>query len=278
MGTMPPWPASNWSNLSEPSGPELSGPESQAVRVRMVLAYRGDGFHGFAAQPGQRTVAGELSGAMAKVVGHEVRLVCAGRTDAGAHAWGQVVHADLRLANELEGLARSCTKMLAPAIVVRSAEVAPPGFDARHSALARRYRYTIHNAPVPDPFLASLAWHIEDPLDFRAMQNATDPFLGEHDFSALCRRPPDRPDGPINRRVLDARWTRVGDHVLRLEVEAQSFCHQMVRSMVALLVRVGRGRARAGDVGWILASGDRAMAGSPAPAHGLCLWEVRYAD
>ncbi|PZS15878.1 MAG: tRNA pseudouridine(38-40) synthase TruA [Acidimicrobiales bacterium] len=249
----------------------------------MVLAYRGDGFHGFAAQPGQRTVAGELAGAIAKVLGgpqvggQEVRLVCAGRTDTGVHAWGQVVHADLNPPVDPAALARSCTKMLAPAIVVRSAEVAPPGFDARHSALARRYRYTIHNTAVPDPFLAGLAWHVEEPLDLRAMRNATDSFLGRHDFSALCRRPPDRPEGPITRRVLDARWIREGQ-ILRLEVEAESFCHQMVRSMVGLLVRVGRGRARAGDMSWILASGDRGLAGSPAPPCGLCLWEVRYAD
>ena len=242
----------------------------------MVLAYRGDGFCGFAAQPGLRTVAGELAGAIAKVVGHEVHLVCAGRTDAGVHAWGQVVHFDLAPPVDLAALARSCTKMLAPAIVVRSAEVAPPGFDARRSALARRYRYTIHNLAVPDPFLAGLAWHVEEPLDLRAMQNATDPFLGQHDFSALCRRPPDRPTGPVIRRVLDARWSRAGNQVLRFEVEAESFCHQMVRSMVGLLVRVGRGQARAGDVSWILASGDRAKAGSPAPPCGLCLWHVRY--
>lgn len=248
------------------------------TRVRMVLAYRGNGFHGFAAQPGQRTVAGELSGAIARMTGQQVHLVCAGRTDAGVHAWGQVVHTDLPAGVDPGQLARSCTKMLAPEIVVRSADVAPPDFDARHSAVSRVYRYTILQAPVPDPFLAGLAWHVEHSLDRRAMANATDPLLGCHDFSALCRRPPDRPDGPITRRVLDARWTEPGHHLLSFEVEAESFCHQMVRSMVGLLVRVGRGRARAGDVAGILSSGDRGLAGSPAPAHGLCLWEVRYSS
>jgi tRNA pseudouridine38-40 synthase len=254
------------------------------VRVRLTVAYEGTGFHGFAAQPGQTTVGGTLSEAIEKVVGHQVNLTCAGRTDAGVHAWGQVVHADLapvRGRLDLDALVRSCNAMLAPAVVVREARVAPPGFDARHSAVSRRYRYSVLNAPTPDPFLASTAWHVEDPLDLRAMQQATDPLLGEHDFSAFCRRPPD--GGSLVRRVLDARWTR-GDggmgesDLLRFEIVAVAFCHQMVRSVVGTLVEVGRGRKRAGDLAWILRSRDRALAASPAPPFGLCLWAVDYPD
>jgi tRNA pseudouridine38-40 synthase len=254
------------------------------VRVRLTVAYDGTGFHGFAAQPGQTTVGGALAEAMEKVVGHEVGLTCAGRTDAGVHAWGQVVHADLapsRGALDLEALVRSCNSMLAPAVVVRDAGVASPGFDARRSAVSRRYRYRVLNSPTPDPFLATTAWHVEDPLDVRAMQQASDPLLGEHDFSTFCRRPPD--GGSLVRRVVDARWTTGsvalghGD-LLCFEIEANAFCHQMVRSVVGTLVDVGRGRRRAGDLAWIMRTGDRAKAASPAPPHGLCLWSVSYRD
>ncbi len=279
------------------AGPETqpareAGPEAQPappvvemrapVRVGLTVAYDGTGFHGFAAQPGQVTVGGSLAEAIEKVVGHDVSLTCAGRTDTGVHAWGQVVHADLapsRGTLDLDALVRSCNAMLAPAIVVREAAVAPAGFDARHSAVARRYRYSVLNAPTPDPFLATKAWHVEYPLDLRAMEQAADPLLGEHDFSTFCRRPPD--GGSLVRRVLDARWTRgcrdVGQgNLLKFEIEANAFCHQMVRSVVGTLVDVGRGRRPAGDMAWILRAGDRALAASPAPPHGLCLWAVTY--
>jgi tRNA pseudouridine38-40 synthase len=254
------------------------------VRVRMTLAYDGSGFHGFAAQPGQRTVAGVLAGAIEAVVGQGVKLTCAGRTDAGVHAWGQVVHADLpavvgRRQRPLDAgaLARSCTAMLGPEVVVREAVVAAPCFDARRSAISRSYRYWIHNAPVPDPLLAHRAWHLAGSLERRAMEAATDPILGEHDFSAFCRRPSGGES--LVRRVTDARWTKepvTGGELLCFHIEAPSFCHQMVRSLVGLLVEVGRGRRRAGEMSWVLRSGDRSLAASPAPPHGLCLWEVRY--
>ncbi len=254
------------------------------VRVRMTVAYDGSGFHGFAPQSGQRTVAGALAGAMEAVVGEPVRLTCAGRTDAGVHAWGQVVHADLpavvgrrRRPLDAAALGRSCTAMLGPEVVVREAVVADPRFDARRCAVSRCYRYWIHQAPFPDPWLARWTWHLTTRLELRAMEAATDPILGEQDFSAFCRRPP--AGGSLVRRVKEARWTRQvapsGD-LLCFHIEASSFCHQMVRSLVGLLVEVGRGRRRAGEVSWVLRSGDRSLAASPAPPHGLCLWEVRY--
>ena len=131
------------------------------VRLRLTVAYLGTAFHGFAPQPGQRTVAGELASALERHLRHTVELTCAGRTDAGVHAWGQVVSFDARDDVDLAALARSVNKALRPEIVVRSAELAAPGFDARHDATGRRYRYTVLATPVADPFVATTAWHVE---------------------------------------------------------------------------------------------------------------------
>ena len=290
--------------------PDHGGSDRATVRWRLRVAYDGSGFHGFAAQEGLDTVAGALSAALSRVCRTPVTLTCAGRTDAGVHALDQVVHVDVpaeRSAGlEPAALVKSCNSQVGPRIVVRSAEIAPEGFDARHSATARRYRYLVVNAPVPDPLLAGLAWHVAGDLDLRAMSAAADALLGEHDFRAFCRRVPGTTaDTPISRRVLDARWTRldgrpagartagtsdldarsastgpslapvVGD-LLAFEIEANAFCHQMVRSLVGTLVDVGRGRKRPSDILHILRSADRAQAGQPAPPQGLTLMAVRY--
>jgi len=267
------------------------------TRWRFRLAYDGAGFRGFAVQTGQPsvpTVAGALAAALARVTRAEINLTCAGRTDAGVHALDQVVHVDLP-AEVAEGLdpdavVRSCNKQLAPSVVVREAGPVDASFDARRSATARRYRYLVVNAPVADPLLAGLAWHVADPLDLRTLSGAADALLGEHDFRAFCRRVPGTPaDEPIRRRVLDARWSEVAGsseaalvpvdgRLLAFEIEANAFCHQMVRSLVGTLVDVGRGRKRPSDMLWILRSADRSQASQPAPPGGLTLTAVRYPD
>jgi tRNA pseudouridine38-40 synthase len=293
--------------------PRPGGLAEGSIRWRLTLAYDGAGFHGFAAQDGQPTVAGSLEAALARVCRTPVKLTCAGRTDTGVHAVHQVVHfdipADRSAGLDPVALVKSCNSQLAPSIVVREAEVAPDGFDARHSAVARRYRYLVVNAPVADPLLAGLAWHVVDQLDLRTMQAAADALLGEHDFRAFCRRVPGTSvDDPIHRRVLDARWTAWGrppgpgsdggtgwasdgaegappvapglvpevGRLLTFEIEANAFCHQMVRSLVGTLVDVGRGRNRASDMLWIMRSADRQQASQPAPPQGLTLTAVRY--
>lgn len=249
-------------------------------RVRLLVAYDGSGFRGFAENAGVRTVGGTLSRAIERVLRHPVQLAVAGRTDAGVHAWGQVVSFDAPAdALDLPALQRAVNRLCAPGIVVRAADPVPGDFHARHSARSRRYRYRILNRPVPDPFLARTTWHIAQPLDVADMRLACDPLVGEHDFSAFCRRPrtaEDEPEVSLARRVLDVGWVEEGDDVLRFEIEATAFCHQMVRSVVGTLADVGRGRKRAGQMLGILRSRDRSRAGMPAPPHGLCLWEVRY--
>ena len=245
----------------------------------MLVAYDGTGFHGFAEQDGQRTVGGVLREAIERVVRHPVQLTCAGRTDRGVHAWGQVVSLDLDIDCDLEALHRSLQKLCGPEVVVREVARALPDFDARFSATSRTYRYTVVNRPLPDPFLVRTAWHVVPPLDPELLALACDPFLGEHDFSAFCRRPKPGPDGApvsLRRRVLDARWADLGDDVLRFEITATAFCHQMVRSIVGTAVAAGHGQLRAGDIRGILRSGDRSNAAPIAPPQGLCLWHVGY--
>jgi len=256
------------------------GEAKPQVRVRLTVAYDGTGFRGFAANPGVVTVAGALADAIGRVLRVPVELTCAGRTDAGVHARGQVVTFDAPAEGlDLERLVRSVNGLCAPAIAVHSPDVVAPDFDARFSARWRRYRYTVLNRPEPDPFMAATSWHVPQPLDGRAMQLASDPFVGEHDFASFCRKPKVA-DGeeapPTVRRVFEAGWSDVGDGILQFEIRANAFCHQMVRSIVGLLVDVGAGRRRAGEVLGVLRAGDRAGVPNVAPPHGLCLWEVGY--
>lgn len=244
-------------------------------RLRLLVAYDGTGYHGFAIQPGQLTVGGALAAALERYLRHTVEITCAGRTDTGVHAWGQVVTFDARQDAEPAAIQRAVNRALRPAIVIREASVAEPGFDARRSATGRRYRYSIWNHPVADPFTASTVWHVPAPLDLAAMRLACDPLHGEHDFSSFCRRPP-VPDASLVRIVRDARWVDLGEGRLRFDIEASSFCHQMVRSVVGTLVEVGRGKRKAGEMAAIIRARSRPAAGQPAPAHGLCLWQVLY--
>lgn len=258
----------------------------------LLVAYDGTSFHGFAAQPGVRTVGGTLASALSSVAGHEVALTCAGRTDTGVHASGQVVHGDVsgealgRLAGAplrpgmvLERLARSLSHQGGGALEVLEARVAPDGFDARHSATARRYRYLLLRTPWADPLLRHSAWHVPEELDLAAMRIGADALLGEHDFACFCRRPPGE-GGPMVRRVLGVSWAPVpGDpRLLAFTIEAKAFCHQMVRSVVGTLVAVGRGRIRAGEMLEMMRGADRSRAAQPAPAAGLCLVAVGYPE
>jgi tRNA pseudouridine38-40 synthase len=251
------------------------------TRVRALVAYDGTDYHGFAESAGVATVGGALRTAVEQVLGAAVEITAAGRTDAGVHAWGQVVSLDVPDGADLVRLQRSVNALLRPAVVVRAIEPAPGGFDARFSALWRRYRYTVLNAPVPNPFLARTTWHVPEPLDRAALRLAADPLVGEHDFTSFCRAPKvgdGAPAATLVRRVAGAAWHDGPDDTVRFEIRANAFCHQMVRSIVGLLVDVGRGRRHAGDVLAVLRAKDRAGVGNLAPPRGLCLWEVGYPD
>ena len=220
-------------------------------------------------------MAGTLGEALERVLRHPVELTCAGRTDAGVHAWGQVVSLDAVIGADLPRVQRSLNKMLGPTMTVRDVAWAPQRFDARRSALSRTYRYSVSCRLWPDPFSAATTWHVGGPLDLRAMQAAADPLLGEHDFSSFCHASKKSPQSLV-RRVLAAEWSDQGDGLLRFEIRATSFCQQMVRSVVGMLVEVGMGRRKAGEMMGVLAARDRSAGARVAPPHGLCLWEVEY--
>ena len=225
---------------------------------------------------------GELSAAISLVVRTPVELIGAGRTDAGVHAWGQVVSGDLPDDTDLGGLARRINKMHGPEIAVRDAAWASPDFDARFSARYRHYRYHVWNDAAPNPLEARTSWHVPHPLALWAMRAAGDPLIGEHDFASFCRRPKVSEGDPVPslvRRVLDLEWTQLDDTpMLRFDIRATSFCHQMVRSIVGTMVDVGLGHRSAGEMAAILRAGDRSVAGQVAPPTGLVLWAVGYAD
>jgi tRNA pseudouridine38-40 synthase len=249
----------------------------------MDLAYDGGDFHGWAAQPGLRTVQGELAAALATVLRvPEVPLVCAGRTDTGVHARGQVVHLDVspevlaaapgRYAGDpLAALERRLAGVLPPDLRVRRVLLAPAGFDARFAASWRRYAYRLCDG-VADPLTRRhvLAWPRR--LDDAAMNEASATLLGLHDFAAFCKR---REGATTVRTLLELSWGREGD-VLTGTVRADAFCHHMVRSLVGALVAVGEGRRTVTWPGEVLAAGVREAAVTVVPAHGLTLEEVRY--
>ncbi len=266
--------------MAEPT----AGPSVAGRRARMTVAYDGGGYHGFAENAGVRTVMGELRAAVARVVRVDVPLTGAGRTDAGVHAWGQVVSGDLPVGTDLADLRHRLNRLLGPEISIRAVEWADRAdFDARFSASWRQYRYHVDNHPDPNPFTRTTAWHVSAPLALWAMNAGCDALIGEHDFAAFCRRPKVAPGDQapsLRRHVQRARWLAVDDEqrpgLLRFEIRANAFCHQMVRSVVGLLVRVGLGAVTPGEVRSILLAGDRAAASQIAPPHGLVLWEVGY--
>ncbi len=248
-----------------------------SVRIRLDLAYDGTDFSGWAAQPGRRTVQGEVESALTVLTGHGGRpaLTVAGRTDAGVHARGQVAHVDVTGAvAEDPLLLRRLNGLLPPDVRVRRAAPAADGFDARFSALWRRYLYRVADRPeAADPLRRAdtLAWPRE--LDLARLRAASDALVGEHDFASYCRR---REGATTVREVLDLGWSRNADGVLAMSVTADAFCHSMVRSLVGALLAVGEGRR---DVAWpagLLARRERADEVAVAPPHGLCLEEVGY--
>ncbi|GAA0524854.1 tRNA pseudouridine synthase [Saccharopolyspora subtropica] len=273
--------------MDEPATPAGEG---GLVRLRLDLSYDGTDFSGWAKQPGLRTVQGLLEDALAKQPpGRSVPrpVVVAGRTDAGVHASGQVVHVDVepldpaaggrlpvdeRGIPDLERMVHRWNRILPPDVRVLGARVAPPGFDARFSALRRHYRYQVSDAPWGvDPLRRrdTLAWN--RPLDVEALNEAARELVGLNDFAAYCKPR----DGATTVRELQRfTWERVSEHLVVASVTADAFCHSMVRSLVGTLLMVGDGRRTPPWPAELLRGATRTTA--VAPPHGLTLTAIDY--
>lgn len=249
--------------------------------MRAGVAYDGRDFVGWARQQGLRSVQGEIERVLGLLVGGEVELVCAGRTDAGVHARGQVVHLDLnasqydRMLHDREPVtANRIDRALPDDIRVTSLELAPEHFDARFSAIWREYTYTVSDSPVgPDPLERhrTLAWY--KPLDIDNMNEAATQLLGEHDFAPFCKA---REFATTIRALQKLEWHRTTTGTAVMTIRADAFCHSMVRSIVGAMLPVGEGRRPVEWPGSILASGEKDSAVTTMPPHPLVLERVGY--
>ena len=253
------------------------------ARWRLDISYDGTNFSGWAAQPGLRTVQGELERWMTRVLRLDVpaHLVCAGRTDAGVHARGQVAHVDLDptvITDGAEALTRRLNKVLGGDCVVHRISAAPPGFDARFAAIWRRYVYRLSDAGVPpDPLYRYQIAQLTPEVDLARLNEEAVSLLGLRDFGAFCRR---RDGASTIRTLLELTGRRLPSGpmagVIECTVRADAFCHSMVRSLVGALLAVGEGRRPVTWPASLLSATIRSSEVPVAPAHGLTLEAVGY--
>ncbi|WP_047520833.1 tRNA pseudouridine(38-40) synthase TruA [Microbacterium sp. ZOR0019] len=260
------------------------------MRIRLDIAYDGTHFRGWAKQPTLRTVQGTLEAALARIVGSDVQFVVAGRTDAGVHASGQVAHVDLDETQWSRIESRQGRAPLEPAetiagrmrgvlgaysdVTVTRTSIAPEGFDARFSAVWRRYRYRLADARTGfDPLRRHDTTTVRGRLDEQAMDAAARTLIGLHDFAAYCKP---REEATTIRTLLDYRWARDADGVLVAEVKADAFCHSMVRALVGACAAVGEGRLGVDDLVVLRDALTRTSEFKVLAARGLILTEVGY--
>ena len=250
--------------------------------LALVVAYKGTPFSGFAKQPGQLTVQGELEHALLLLFRREVLTTCAGRTDAGVHARGQVVSFDIAEdeldTRSLANIRRSLNALTHDDIVVREVIKKPAGFSARFDAKAREYRYFLCTQETPPIFMADFSWFVPGDLDISAMRDAAQFLIGEHDFKSFCLAASAK-DKPTCRNVSEISIFPeevMGESMLVVKVVGNAFLHSMVRTIVGSLVDVGKGRRRPEWMAEALAAKNRQAAGQCGPAHGLSFWHVVY--
>jgi len=238
------------------------------------VAYDGTGYSGWQVQPGRSTVQGTIVEAARALLGDDVRVTGASRTDAGVHARGQVVSIRSARVVPAQVVGRALNAALPRDVRVLACATAAARFDARRAAVGKRYGYVVDNAQVPTPFLLRYAWHVPVPLDVSRMRRALAPLCGRHDFSAFCAAA--GRDHPPTCVIRALHVIRRRDRVA-LVVSADRFLHHMVRNLVGSAVLVGRGAQAPEWLAEVLASRDRRRAGPTAPAHGLTLLRVVYA-
>mgnify|MGYP000875354339 FL=1 len=250
--------------------------KARARNIALTVAYDGTNYHGFQRQtPPVVAVQNVLERALAKVCGEDVELAAAGRTDAGVHAYGQVVNffTDGRI--PVARLPRAVNGLLPPDIVVTQAWEAGRDFSARHSATGKAYVYRLEECTVPNPFTHSYAWQIFQPLDHDAMRAALALLVGTHDYSSF-RAAGGAPMSPV-RTLDEIRLTEEGVGRLSCYLHGNGFLYHMVRNIMSTVVNVGLGRISAEQFAAIFAARDRRLASPTAPACGLYLLSVDYA-
>ncbi|MCD6519076.1 MAG: tRNA pseudouridine(38-40) synthase TruA [Anaerolineae bacterium] len=247
---------------------------------RATVEYDGTEYSGFQVQVGRRTIQGELEAALQRITQQSIRVNGAGRTDAGVHARGQVINFRVEWRHSNADLERALNALLPRDIAVRELQKEAPEFHARFSARRRMYVYSIYNSAVRAPLLERFAYWVPGELDLLAMQEAAEFLVGEQDFAAFGQPPFGE---QTVRTVHRAEWQRHPSpwgkgqpELLQFIIEANAFLRGMVRRIVGTLLLVGQGRLSVSNFAQVLASKDISRAGPPAPARGLCLWQVVY--
>jgi tRNA pseudouridine38-40 synthase len=244
------------------------------MRVKAVVAYDGTGYGGFQRQKNATSIQQELEQTLEKLSGQSIRILAAGRTDAGVHAVGQVVAFDIDWRHSLDNLQRGMNALLSKRIAVSALGKVSCGFHPRYDAVRRDYRYTISHTPVRNPLVTRFSLHIQRPLNFEAMQKASQYIVGRHDFSAFGSPPQ---GNNAVREVYQAVWSDETPW-LYFDIGANAFLYRMVRMLVGTLLRVGYGALTVDAFCEILQTKDRRRAGPAVEAKGLCLERVVYAD
>jgi len=243
-------------------------------KLALIVEYDGTRYHGFQAQVGVPTIQGAIESALTKVTGERIRIVGAGRTDAGVHARGQVISLKCVSRLSLRTLIRALNFHLSPDIAVKTGNIVEGSFNARRDAISREYRYTILNSPTPSPLQRDYAYFVPVPLDTNAMNEASQALLGKQDFASFtCLMRGKRTE----RNVSKAEVCREGESVF-FEMVADSFLQKQVRSTVGSLVRVGLGKLMVEEFKKIIQAKRPGLAAPVAPAHGLCLMKVNYPE
>lgn len=245
------------------------------MRFALTIEYDGTRFSGWQRQPGERTVQGCVEAALSSIANHVVEITCAGRTDTGVHAIGQVVHFDTEAERPLRAWLRGTNAQLPDDVSVRRVRPVADDFHARFSALGRAYRYQILNRSTRSALLRERTWWVHQPLDEARMQVAAAHLVGEHDFSSF--RAASCQAGHAIRNMARVDVSRHGEMV-EIDVEANAFLHHMVRNIVGTLGAVGRGEREPDWIAELLAKRDRTVGGVTAPARGLCFMRVDYPE
>jgi tRNA pseudouridine38-40 synthase len=244
------------------------------VRIALGLEYDGSPYEGWQTQPHGRTVQDVLERALASFANETLATICAGRTDTGVHACGQVVHIDTERDREEQSWVRGVNRYLPSSVSIQWARKVDGGFNARHRARARHYEYWILNHPVRSALLDRRVGWVFRPLDLDAMQAAARHVLGEHDFSSL--RSAQCQAATAVRTMSRCEIERVGPSLIRIRTSANAFLHHMVRNLVGALVAVGTGRHASGWLGELIAARDRTLGAPTMEADGLYLMGVEY--